>query len=80
MGFFSKSKKSAPAPTQNKPGVLERFALKRHETGFLKHAAKDNDGYPVASRIYWNVNAAISTMSVMLMRLMAKHVTVEQVL
>jgi hypothetical protein len=61
MGFFSKKKKSAPttAPTANKPGTLERFTLKRHETRLLKHATKDQNGYPMASRIYWNVSVAM---------------------
>ncbi|KAF9741782.1 hypothetical protein PMIN01_01321 [Paraphaeosphaeria minitans] len=63
MGFFSKSKKgvttpsdtnSAPKPKPVKPGLIESFVLKRHNTGVLRYGTKDENGWPIASRMYWN--------------------------
>ncbi|KAF2449744.1 HET-domain-containing protein [Karstenula rhodostoma CBS 690.94] len=64
MGLFSRTKKNVPAPTATssailkplKPGLIESFILRRHQTGLLKYGTKDENGWPTASQMYWNTS------------------------
>ncbi|KAJ4304561.1 hypothetical protein N0V90_000087 [Kalmusia sp. IMI 367209] len=56
MGLFSRKKNDSAAPKTGQIDRRVKCTLLKHKTGFYKHAPKDENGVPSASRMYLNTN------------------------